>query len=135
MKTRRSSIIVGLVLVLGLLVAGLPSVAAQGGGANVINGDNCWIRIVPWESGMSDIYLEGNPYHAVVTPSGNSMLKCTGQLPSDITPPRHAITIKGLGCNVLDGNGGVIFTPDSTNVYTPSGKVQVVCHLNGKTKQ
>ncbi len=135
MNTRRNFIIVGLVLVLGLLVAGLPSVAAQGGGANVINGDNCWIYVAPFDAGGPSYYLFPTGYHAVVTPSGNSMLKCTGQLPPDITPPRHAITIKGLGCNVLDGNGGVIYTSDSMNVYTPSGKVQVVCHLNGKSKK
>ena len=132
MNTRRNLIIVGLVAVLMLLIPGLQSADAQGGGANVINDSGCWIYVAPFEEGGPSYYLYPTDYHAVLAPNGNTLLKCAAQLPPEITPPRHAITIKGLGCNVPDGNGGVIFTPDSTNVYTPSGKVQVVCHINGK---
>ena len=62
----------------------------------------------------------------VLTPSGNTNFHCRADLPLAVTPPDRAVRVTGLGCNTQGG-----FTTNHKKVFTPSGKIHLVCQING----
>ena len=51
---------------------------------------------------------------------------------ADVIAAAAASITKGFGCGVINGNGGVIFTPDGRiSVVTSSGHTTLICKANG----
>jgi photosystem II stability/assembly factor-like uncharacterized protein len=112
-------ILVGLMVVLSF--PGLTG--AEGGGANVIRGDDCTISLV--ELGGDDVTTTDT--QSVETPSGNLSLVCRADLPDDLDPPRRALRTSGELCETPLGP-----TTNTVKVITPAGKVRLTCRVNGK---
>jgi len=91
--------------------------------ANVIKDFGCMISLAPLGGGA--VFTTDS--HAVVTKDGNTQFKCTGEIPEHLIPDK-AMKVDGLGCMTQGG-----FTPASSNLYTPSGKAQLTCKINGST--
>jgi hypothetical protein len=64
--------------------------------------------------------------HLVVTPSGVVTLVCNGRIPADQPLPDHAEVEQGVLC-FLPGQRD---TRDAQEVFTPSGNIELTCHLN-----
>ena len=122
MKIRRISLAVTTVAVLAIcLFVGTPvTPTANASGANVYRDFACGISLAPIGGG----FIITSDTHAVVTPTGNTQFKCTGDIPPGLEPPT-TVRVVGLGCFTQGG-----FTPDSVNLYTPGGKAQLTCNIN-----
>ena len=104
--------------ILFLLALAMPVLAA---GAVVTKGDACsfWVPEQP--------YIVIGVGKSVVTPSGNELFTCKGQLdPTLYTFPKKALTISredfpGISC----------YNPEDTwsMVITPSGQASLVCQI------
>lgn len=91
-------------------------------GATVVDEFGCYIS--PLDSGLP-IGLYTTNSHAVVTPSGNTILKCHFDIPDDFRPSstmRHS----GFPCSTYMG-----VTVDSRSVTTRGGKVMLDCKIVG----
>ena len=122
----KATIRVGLVLILvGLMVAlSLPGLTgADGGGANVIRGDDCTISL--FELGGDEVTTTDT--QSVETPSGNVSLVCRADLPVHLDPPRRTVRTSGELCETPLGP-----TTDTVKVITPKGRVRLTCRVNGK---
>ena len=64
--------------------------------------------------------------HLVVTPSGGVTLVCSGEIPSDKPVPSQAEVEQQVLC-FLPGQRE---TRHAQEVFTPSGKIILTCHLN-----
>ena len=95
-------------------------VAHSQNSANVYKDFNCGISLAPIGGG----FIFTSDTHAVVTPSGNVQFKCTGDIPPG-QAPSQAVRVVGIGCFTQGG-----YTPDSVNLYTPSGKAELTCNIN-----
>jgi photosystem II stability/assembly factor-like uncharacterized protein len=118
----------GLVLILvGLVVVmSLPGLTgADGGGANVVRGDDCTISLV--ELGGTDVTTTDT--QSVETPSGNVSLVCRAELPDELEPPRRAMRTRGELCETSLGP-----TKDTEKVITPAGRVRLTCRVNGRAR-
>jgi photosystem II stability/assembly factor-like uncharacterized protein len=117
---------IGLVLILvGLVVVlSFPGLTgADGGGANVVRGEDCTISLA--EVGGCDVTTTET--QSVETPSGNVSLVCRADLPDGLEPPRRAVRTRGELCETPLGP-----TTDTEKVITPKGKVRLTCRVNGK---
>jgi hypothetical protein len=111
------------VFALFAVMLGVPGLAAaNGGGANVVKGQSCVINLDALEPGATVVTTD---MHSVVTPSGNVALKCTGDIPDDLVPPK-AVRVRGEQCFVYGG-----CTYNTMVVFTPSGKAHLTCLVNG----
>lgn len=91
-------------------------------GATVIDEFGCYIS--PSDSGLP-IGLYTTDSHAVVTPSGNTILKCHFEIPEDFKPS-STMTHTGFPCGTYLG-----VTLDSHSVTTRGGKVMLDCKIVG----
>jgi hypothetical protein len=64
----------------------------------------------------------------VSTPSGNTILKCTGEISPGLIPS-STVFDTGFRCVTFLGA-----TTVSRKVFTPSGKALLTCILNGQNK-
>ena len=65
---------------------------------------------------------------AVMTPSGNSKITCSGTLPDGAAVPgAGAVVTSDFSCNTMFG-----VTFDTHNVVAKSGRVTLTCHINGQ---
>ena len=116
---------VGLVPILvGLMVLlSFPGLTgADGGGANVIRGEDCTISLA--ELGGGEVTTTDT--QSVETPSGNVSLVCRADLPYNLDPPRRAVRTSGELCETRLGP-----TTDTEKVITPAGRVRLTCRVNG----
>jgi hypothetical protein len=65
---------------------------------------------------------------SMITPSGNTLLKCTGDIPPELVPS-SAVVDTGFECVTSLGS-----TTVSRKVFTPNGKVHLTCLINGQNK-
>ena len=117
---------VGQLLILILLVAmlGLPGLAmADDVGADVFKEFECWIFLSP--IGRSS-YVVSYDTHQVVTPSGNTIMKCTADIPAGYAPSKLVVSNGGL-CRTHRG----ATTTSMRKVFTPSGKAHLTCQIKG----
>ena len=124
MKTFFSLCLVALIGVATL--AFQPNVSLDGDGANVVRDFSCGISLVPLGVFAS---VSTSDTHTTTTPSGNTQFKCTADLPDGVAPPSKRLLVRDIGCLTLDG-----YTATSRNSYTPSGKVELICTINGSTQ-
>ncbi len=107
------------IVVLGSMVT---SVHASNG-ATVIDEFGC--SLLAADSGLDiSLYTSGKT-HAVVTPSGNTMLTCAFEIP-DGHEPKPAINNTGFPCSTYGG-----MTYNSKSTATPGGKAILTCLING----
>jgi hypothetical protein len=113
---RRLILLVAVALVMTAMVAAsaLP-VAAQGEGATVIHEGGCALG----EPEVPNLFT--NDSHAVITPSGNTMLICHFE-----GPPIAETTVgEGFLCGTYLGA-----TTESRYVYTKGGNATLTCRIN-----
>jgi hypothetical protein len=105
-----------------LVLALSGSFSATGTAANVLHDEfTCGISLGPIGGGG----ISTSDVHSTVTGNGNTIFKCTGEIPEALLPA-SAVIVNGLGCSTYAG-----FTNNVTNLYTPSGKAQLICQVNG----
>jgi hypothetical protein len=89
-----------------------------------IAGFSCRINQSP--IGGDDTFTTNS--RSMITPSGNTVLKCTGDIPPELVPT-SAVVDTGFLCVTSLGS-----TTVSRKVFTPSGKVHLTCLINGQNK-
>jgi hypothetical protein len=77
------------------------------------------------DSGLLVDLFTDDTTHAVVTPSGNSLLQCHFDIPEGFEPDR-TIKNNGFGCSTFLG-----VTNDSQSIATPGGKAHLRCEVKG----
>lgn len=114
------------ILAVSLVAAGLAASAgvsdARAEGATVIDEFGC--ALLGASSGLG-INLFTTVSHEVITPSGNTVLKCHFDIPDGYEPDK-AINNKGFLCNTFLG-----VTTDSKSTVTPGGEAVLTCNING----
>jgi hypothetical protein len=122
-EMKRLSIVLLLVMV-GAALLGVLGVNAQEG-AVVINDHYCFLV-----DANGDLFFVGDAGHIVVTPSGNHKISCQTQQPASVANPSSAVhwdyESTGFPCYFPDG----AVTYNWKAVVTPSGNVNLSCHLN-----
>lgn len=94
----------------------------EGAGADIIAEFSCRINLAALGGG--DIFTTIS--RSVSTPSGNTVLKCTGVIPPELVPSKTVID-EGFLCVTFLG-----VTINSRKVFTPSGVALLTCIINGK---
>jgi photosystem II stability/assembly factor-like uncharacterized protein len=113
-----------LILVWLMVALSFPGLTgADGGGANVVRGEECTISL--FELGGDEVTTTDT--QSVETPSGNVSLVCRAELPDGVDPPRHAVRTRGELCQTPLGP-----TTDTDKIITPKGSVRLTCRINGK---
>jgi hypothetical protein len=114
-----------LIVVLG--VAGFMLFAAgsaSADGATVIDEFGC--TLLASDSGLgANLFTDDT--HAVITPSGNTLLSCSFDIPDGLEPGR-AIKNSGFTCGTFLG-----VSNDSMVVSSPGGNAHLTCHINGSS--
>lgn len=93
---------------------------------------SCLVMVVP-APGDGAAFVQPEPGHYTITPSGNVVLVCHGTGPAH---PPPAEQMSGFLCFVPAPPGlaqavpGFVATNDSHTVWTPSGEVNAVCHFH-----
>lgn len=64
--------------------------------------------------------------HLVTTPSGEITMVCNGDIPADQPLPTSAEVEQGVLCFLPNG----LSTRHAQEVFTPSGNIELTCHLN-----
>jgi hypothetical protein len=96
---------------------------AQNLGATVI--DNFGCVLLGKDSGLKVNLFTSETTHAVITPSGNSLLQCHFTIPAG-AEPNKAIVNKGFFCGTFLGG-----TTNSESVVTPGGTATLRCEVKG----
>jgi hypothetical protein len=117
-----SGVVIVAVLAVLFGVAVQPGLAD--GGAVVLHGFTC--RLNPAESGLP-VALETRQTQTVLTPSGNTIVKCNFDVPAEYAPAAPTLT-EGFTCVTLAGT-----TNASRLLLTPSGQGFLTCEINGST--
>ena len=98
--------------------------SASADGATVIDEFGC--SLLAADSGLgANLFTDDS--HAVVTPSGNTLLSCSFEIPDGLEPSR-ALKNDGFLCSTFLGA-----TNDSMVVSTPGGNARLTCHINGSS--
>ncbi len=113
-------------LVVALFGAGVasadPGPNADDNAATIHRGVGC---VVSSSASGLPVFLFTNQMTEVDTNSGNTVLKCTFDIPAGLEPAT-AIVNTGFGCGTLAGG-----TSNTRSVATPGGKVFLTCQING----
>lgn len=99
---------------------GLAAARASVDGATVINDFGCVIVPADWGG---PIPLFTTDTHAVITPSGNSLLSCKFDIPPGLEPDK-AFVSDGFTCGTFLG-----LADNSHAVASPGGNVTLTCQV------
>jgi hypothetical protein len=92
--------------------------------ADIVTEFSCRINQEP--IGGGDTFTTNS--RSVSSPSGNTILRCTGEISPDLVPSK-AVIDTGFECVTFLGS-----TTISRKVFTPSGKVLLTCQINGQNR-
>lgn len=106
-----------------VFLGSMVSNANASNGATVIDEFGCTLLSI--DSGLDVTLYATGKTHAVVTPSGNTMLTCAFDIPEG-HEPKPAINNTGFLCSTYGGT-----TYNSKSTATPGGKAILTCLING----
>jgi hypothetical protein len=92
--------------------------------ADIVTEFNCRINQEP--IGGGDTFTTDS--RSVSSASGNTVLRCTGEISPDLVPDK-AVIDTGFECITYLGS-----TTISRKVFTPSGKALLTCQINGQNR-
>jgi hypothetical protein len=101
-----------------ILGSGNTVALAEGTGALVVKGEPCGLQA------PSGDFIRDTGSHAVVTPSGEAILSCHGEL-ADGSPAGKTFTLEDFPCAIFEN-----LATESHLVVTKSGQVLLFCHVH-----
>jgi hypothetical protein len=119
----KKALLTGVMLTALAAITPIAQAADPDPGATVINEFGCVLQAR--DSGLKVTLFTNETTHAVITPSGNSLLQCHFEIPVGFAPDK-AIVHEGFLCGTFKG-----ITTNSESVATPGGTATLRCEVKG----